>query len=234
MSISRMMAGVPLWARIWMLAGAVMLAAMNRPAASLPADRLGVRRFVIDVDAASVISQTFVMTANQFNAIELSARVAATRPSGALRFELWDLRDEVVVHATDVGAAEVAAVPAYRFEFPPISDSRNRTYRLDIFASPDRPGHGVGLRATKGERYRGGTLLLNDRERWADLAFTTFAAAARSPWRRLLDASAQPGLSTAEIVAGSLAGYWLALGVVLRGLLSKGIRPANVLQRNIP
>jgi hypothetical protein len=68
--------------------------------------------------------------------------------------------------------------------------------------------------------YGGGSLFINERERWADLTFATFARGGRSPWRRLMEASsARLGAQFAPVVVVALMGYWLALGIVLRAWL---------------
>ncbi len=211
---------VPGWIWAWLIVGVGFVIALTVPTVWLPSDELGLRRFQLEIDAAVTISQTFNMPADDFHAIELFPASMGERVSGDLRFDLYDVTGRVgLVHRADVPAADVLRTAAYRLEFPPIRGSADQRYRLDVLASPSRPAEGVALWATKGRRYSGGTMFFNDRERWADLAFTTFAPAGRSIWRRLMDASAaQPGLSLAHVVIGALAAYWMALGVVLRAL----------------
>ena len=93
-------------------------------------------------------------------------------------------------------------------------------YRLDLFSSEKSPSKGVAVWATKGERYRGGTMLINDRLRWADLAFKTFVPSGRSSWRRLMEMPAPESgrFLRAHVVIAGLAAYWAVFGVVLRAL----------------
>lgn len=159
------------------------------------------------------------MTADGFHAIEFATASAGGAVSGNLRLELEE-EGSGVVRSAEVSAADVISAPSYRFEFRPIPDSKDSVYRLDVLSSERSVSKGVAVWATKGERYAHGTMLINDRERWADLAFKTFAPAGRSSWRRLMDMpDAESGpFSQAQVVIAGLAAYWAALGVVLHGL----------------
>jgi hypothetical protein len=197
--------------------GVAIVAALAVPPARLPSDESGLRRFPIEIDASVTVSQTFIITTADFYAIELGAASTGEPVSGDLRFEIYDVTDGGrLLRRVDAPATDVVREQTYRFEFPPIpGESSDQIYRLDVRASPSRPAQHVALWATKGEGYGGGALLINGRERWADLTFATFAPAGRSIWRRLGDASVeQPGL--APLVIGALAVYWVALGIVLR------------------
>jgi hypothetical protein len=73
--------------------------------------------------------------------------------------------------------------------------------------------------ATKGERYRGGALQINGRDRWADLAFEALAPGARSDWERLVSMqSPPPGVSPRGVILAGLAAYMLMCGVVLHAV----------------
>ena len=187
------------WAPAWIAAGVVLVIALRMPGVSLPASSAGLRRFQVDINSATSVSQTFLMTADGLEAIEVST--AATHPiaTGNVRLELYDVTDGAsFIHGTDVRAADLVTAPVFRFEFPPIDDSAGQTYRVDLRPS-DLPPAGVAVWATKGERYRGGSMLINDRERWADLAFTAVAPAGRSSWDRLSDGSVAGSASLAML-----------------------------------
>ena len=205
---------LPVWVIAWLMVGAVLVVALNVPNAWLPSDDLGFRRFhTPEITPSQVLSQTFLMTADGFHAIEVVAR--PTGPvSGAVRFEL---REDDLVYRADVPAADLVDSPSYRLEFPPIPDSEGQEYRLDVSGSEANPPTGVALLATKGERYPGGTMLVDDRERWADLAFRTFSPESRSGWVRLMSRPAGSfGLSRGQFILGGLVVYWLLFGAVLR------------------
>ena len=209
---------IPAWVWAWALVGVVCVVALTTRTAALPSDGLGVRRFLVPIDETTTLSQTFVMTADRLHAIDVLAATTAEPVSGDLRFELYDIsRSVVLVHRADVPAEDVVRAATYRLEFPLFEQSARVVYRLDVLASPSRPATGVALWATKGRRYAGGAMFINERERWADLAFTTISPAGRSIWRRLMDAPpARHGVPLGPVVIGALIGYWIALGVVLR------------------
>jgi hypothetical protein len=196
----------------------VFAAALAWPGVRLPADGPGLRRFRVPVEEGMAVSQTFFMPAADMQSIELFPAAGVGPVSGKVRFELYDVTDRVGrVHEKEVPAVDVMRGPTYDLTFPAMSQSDNHTFRLDVTVAADDPPTGVGLWATKGWRYPGGTLFINDRERWADLAFSTFAPAGRSAWRRLMDASSsgqRPYL--ASVVLGSLAVYWVILGFVVQ------------------
>jgi hypothetical protein len=209
------------WAPAWIAAGVVFVIALRMPGVSLPASSAGLRRFQIDINSATSVSQTFVMTADGLEAIEVATAGTPPTATGNVRLELYDVSDGAsFIHGTDVRAADLVAAPVFRFEFQPIDDSAGQTYRFDLHPSELSPVAGVAVWATKGERYRGGSMLINDRERWADLAFAAVAPAGRSSWDRLRDGS--DGASPAALTIVAFAGYWAALGVVLR--LFAGVR----------
>ena len=210
------MRAVPRWFLAWIIVGCGIVTALNIPPVRVPADAAGLRRFQVEIDPATRVSQTFLMTADGLHGVEFSAAATRKDVSGILRVELYDVTDGHVVRRTDVEAADVVKAAAYRFEFPPIDDSKDQFYRLDLLAGDSSPVEGLAVQATKGDRYSAGTMLINERERWADLAFATFAPAGQSSWRRLMDASA--GAALAGITVGTLTAYWAALGVVLKYL----------------
>ena len=205
---------LPVWTNVWLIVGVAVVVALNVPNAWLPSDDLGLRRFQTpEITQNQVLSQTFTMTADDFYAIEVAAR--STGPvSGDVRFEL---REDELVYRVDVPAADLVDSSWYRLRFPVIGDSEDQRYRLDVSGPQANPPTGVALMATKGERYRGGTMLVDDRERWADLAFRTFAPEGRTGWVRLTSLPAgASGLSRGHLILVLLAVYWLLFGTALR------------------
>ena len=155
------------------------------------------------------------MTGNGLHAIEVYP-VAVTGPvPGDVRFELYEVRDSELHPAriAEVLAEDVVRRSPYRFEFAPISNSKDRTYRLDLVAAP---AEGVAFWATMGERYEGGSLHANGRDRWADLAFRAYAPAP-SIWNRFMTLWATNPVRAALAGTG-LTAVWLLLGLALRAL----------------
>jgi len=207
------------WIAAWLSAGVVFVAALTIPSVSLPADALGLRRFRVDLDSTITVSQTFLMTADGLEAVEIAATAAGPEATGTVRLDLYDVTDGVnFVHGVEVPAAELVNASVYRFTLPPIDDSNGQRYRIDVRTVSPAPA-GVSVWATKGDRYSEGMMLINDRERWADLGFATFAPAGRSSWNRLTSPEeGDPTRSRAHVAIGALAAYWAALGFVLRFL----------------
>lgn len=214
------MRSVPGWAFAWVVVGIVLVGALTVVGVGLPSDDLGLRRFQTpEIATTATPSQTFTMTADGFYAIELFPTSTGGAVSGDVRLELYDGPAALLVRRAAVRAVDFVTTPTYRFGFASIPDSQGKRYRLDVLASEVNPPKGVALLATKGVRYADGTMLLNGRERWADLAFRTFAPAEQSAWTRLMAMPAgESGLSRGHAILAVLVAYWIALGVVLRML----------------
>lgn len=198
----------------WGCLPAVFAVALASPGIRLPGDDLGLRRFRTPPLSGDLrLGQTFTMTGNGLHAIELSPAVVGGVVSGDVRFELYELRDNqtIPVRVAEVLAEEVVRGPSYRFEFAPIPDSRDRTYRLDVVSAP---ATGVAFWATRGEGYADGSMHANRRERWADLAFQVDAPAP-SIWAALMTLRNTSPLR-AYVAMAALAAVWLLVGFVLR------------------
>lgn len=179
---------------------------------ALPGSGLGVRRFrTPELGPELTLSQTFKMTGDGLHAIEFYPAPGASRGSGDVRLALSDVTGaDAVVREATIQAARLTRGGSYRFEFVPIVSSKNRTYRFDL--STTEASSAVGVWATRGDSYPGGTLLANGRSRWADLVFRT-SASTRSLWR-VVWWEAPLG----RIALGALAVGWLALGFIFRRL----------------
>lgn len=193
------------------VAFAIVLAS---PSVTLPGDAVGVRRFRTPPLGPDLrLGQTFTMTGNGLRAIELFPVAVGERISGDVRFELYELRDgrTIPLHVAEVLARDVLRAPSYRFEFAPIPDSRDHTYRLDLVAAP---AEGIAFWATRGDRYEGGAMHANGRARWADLAFRVYAPAP-TIWGRLMELRTTHPMR-AYVALAALAAVWLLVGLVLR------------------
>ena len=162
------------------------------------------------------------------HAIEVFPAPVGERVSGFARFVLYDVTEgrPVRVRGGVVTANSLMRAPSYLFEFPPIVDSADHSYRLDISTTQ---AEGVAFWATKGERYADGNLRINDHDRWADLAFQTHAPAP-SIWRLLMTLRDEHPMR-GYIVIGAFASIWLLLGLVVRDLA--GTRATPVLTDSV-
>jgi hypothetical protein len=192
---------------------AVMLASAS---ATLPGDAPGLRRFQTPAVGTSLtLSQTFQVPVGGLQAIELVPGDDASGAEGDLRFDLYETfprSSDVPVRSGTVPAAMVRP-PAYRFEFAPIPDSKERSYRLDIVAPS---GQGPAFWATKGDRYEGGAMYANGRERWADLSFRVDAPVP-TIWGRLMMLR-ETNPVRAYLVIGALFALWIVVGLMLRAI----------------
>jgi len=202
----------------WLIAGAFSLAVLATPIVRLPSDDVGLlRRFTSPEIVPGIrLSQTFEMTADGLRAVEVWPIVVG-QVSGDIMMELFDVteNDDRLMRIFRARAADVAAADPYRFEFTPIPDSENRVYQLDVTTSSTNRASGIAIWATKGERYAGGSMLVNGVPRWADVAFRADAPVP-SGLQLLTAVAVGSGLSRGHVVLAALAASWIALGVFLR------------------
>ena len=85
-----------IWLAAWVIVGLALVVTAVTPPVSLPADRLGIRRFVVPIAAETAVSQTFTMTADGLRAVALEPVELTAAPSGQIRFELTEEGSGVV------------------------------------------------------------------------------------------------------------------------------------------
>ena len=205
------------WAVVaWWGVPVVVAALLATSSVTLPGDNLGFRRFQTpQLGPGMVVGQTFYMTGHGLHAVEVFPVAVGERVSGSVPFELYDVTGDRVtrVYEAVVSADRLIQSPSYRLEFPPIGNSADRSYRFDIAPAQ---AEGIAFWATKGERYAGGSMHINNQSRWADLAFLADAPAP-SIWRLLMTLRETHPVR-GNIVIGSVAAIWLLLGLLLRGI----------------
>ncbi len=199
------------------------------PSVTLPGDNLGIRGFRTPPLGPDIrVGQTFVMPVDGLRAIDVFPAIVGNGPAGDVSFELYEVHDVgrerrvTRIRSLQVPAAFRLRGPSYRFAFAPILDSRDRTYRLDLVASG---ATGVAFWATRGERYPGGRMHANGRERWADLAFRVHAPVA-TVWERLMALHERSPARVYAVVA-ALAGLALLAPLVLRTLTGMTLLPMH-------
>ena len=201
---------------VWCGVPLVFAALLATPSVTLPSDDLGLRRFQTpQLNPGVLLGQTFSMPGDGLYAIEVFPVAVGERVSGSVLFVLYDVTEGHVVRVRGgvVAADSLLQSPSYRFEFPPISDSADHSYRLDI--APVQ-AEGVAFWATKGERYAGGSLRVNSQDRWADLGFRIYAPAP-SNWQLLMTLS-EDRPARGYIVMGASTVIWLLLGLLVRAI----------------
>jgi hypothetical protein len=182
-------------------------------------DRLGLKRFVSpEMNSDWRVGQRFTMNASGLNAIEV-APVAVGVVTG--RYQ-WRLREVPYgpERMGEVAASELVRTSSYIFTFAPVVDSRGRQFELTIAPAEREPGRGVALRATKGQRLKGGGLLINDALRWGSLAFRTQTSAVTNV--RALTSTSDRDRPPRWLALPGLFGGWVAIGFLLRGAWVRG------------
>jgi hypothetical protein len=157
----------------------------------LPAARRGEHpRLLGEIAGRTVVSQTFQMQAGGLSGVTVEAAPAGRSVSGDLVFSIVELGPvgpsaaalsrsragtlEEVARVV-VPAADVVRRSSYLVSFTPIDDSKGKEYQLDVSAPGVSRGHGIALRATRDQAYRGGVLAVEGKEQWGDLVFSTHA-----------------------------------------------------------
>jgi hypothetical protein len=221
---SRFLSRIGIVDRVWLGIGAFLLAVLFASPRSV-GEPLGLRRFLTPAASSEwTIAQRFRMNANGLNGVEVRfAAVAAV--SGRYQLTLSDRQAVGVERLKDVAAADLVRAPSYVFRFDPIDDSLNHEFELRIMASSHKPGSGVAAWATKGSSSEV-SLLINNRPRWASLAFQTHTPAV-SLVRALLhtDHSERPPQWLALV---GLVASWIALRFVLKAVSAADVSPGEV------
>jgi hypothetical protein len=212
----------------WAALGVVLAATLLRPAALLPGNGSWLRRFQTpEIDAGTTIAQEFVMHRSGLYAVDVYPTLDGAQPGpSALRLTLVDITEGSrggVVRTGMFPVDEAVRTSRLRFAFAPIGDSRNRKYRLEASAV-SAPTH-IRLRATRGDWYRDGTLIVNGRARFGDLLFQA-SAPTSSIWRTLVDGRNSAGPAAGRRVLLLLVVIWIVLGGLLRPLLSLAGAPS--------
>lgn len=199
---------------VWVGMPVVLAALLTTPSVALPGDSLGLRRFQTpQLISGVLLGQTFDMPGDGLYAIEVLPVAVGDRVSGSVLFVLNDVTGGPVtrVRGGVVTADSLIQLPSYRFEFPPIGDSADHSYRLDIVPAQ---AEGVAFWATKGERYADGSLQVNRQERWADLGFRAYAPAPSIG--QLLMTIREDHPVRGNIVIGACTAIWFLLGLLVR------------------
>ena len=202
---------------VWLMLGLLMIAGLVATPTAV-GDTLGLRRFQTpEISHKWLVAQRFRMNAADLSAIEI--RAAAVGPvKGRFRLRIRDLDATGVERSAAVAASDLVRADSYVFRFAPIASSMNHEFEFDVVPDPSQPGRGVALWATKGERLAEGGLRINDKARWAELAFQTQTSAV-SPLRRLL-AAREPERLPRWLALVALTGQWIALRFVFRAFVA--------------
>jgi hypothetical protein len=127
-------------------------------------------------------AQSFVSDHGNFNRIELEiATYRRVVPFGTLTLRLRDAATNREVASTVVPANTIKDCSYVALTFPPIANSRNRSYYLIADVAGLSPGYDLTVFLSKGDVYPEGTAFLNNSPLSQDTSFRTYWGTAGCP-----------------------------------------------------
>lgn len=181
---------------------------------------LDIRRYVLgEIFDTHRVEQRFLVKADGLSAVTIYPRPASPSPTGTVVLLLRDItqgRDhEVIIKRMPLES--MARSKSFTLRFPR-QPSVFREYALDITVEGASDGQGIGLLASRGEGYRGGTLFIDDgRPRWGDLIFETTVEDATSNFGSIASQLGQRGVPAPRLVLlFVLIAKYLALFAIIR------------------
>jgi hypothetical protein len=122
------------------------------------------------------IGQTFIAKRDGLARIDIMLGTHGRRNTGSLRFRLWELGTPRQQRADlTIEASEVKNNLYHALRFPPISDSRDKTYYFLLAAPQASPDNCLSAWMNDQNIYREGTYWFRDREAEGDLIFRVYS-----------------------------------------------------------
>lgn len=189
-----------------------------------------IRRYVLgEITDRDRVEQRFLVKGNSFSSVTIHPRPASPAPTGAVIFELRDVtdqRDWGIIARVSTPLAELARMESFTIPLRP-QPSIWREYALAVKAEGGSDGQGIGLLATRGEGYAGGTLYVNGRRRFGDLVFETTVDEAMSNFGSIASQLGQGGIPAPRaVLLLVLIAKYLALFVIIRAFARAVDEPA--------
>jgi len=205
---------------VWAGLSIVFAYSLTLPVATLPGNRPWLRRFdTPEIAEGRVFSQTFTMDRDGLTAIEFNFDPVGP-PSRDFTVTLLDVtipRSSRIVSTQTIRVHALGDRRSFRFEFPPIPDSRFHSYEFDVSGGDGRSGY--ALVAARGDGYTGGTLGVDGRARWSDLIFQTdVSPPVASTWTTLWTRRGGSGRASGKLILALLGLNWIAVGFLLRAV----------------
>jgi len=137
---------------------------VDQPLFSYPTGSLGI----------AAIAQTFVSPQDNLSAIRVLFSSPRKMTEGDVSFFLSESgREQEILHHLTLPLKEINDCTRYFFIFPPVANSKNKTYTFWFTASPS-PENRLALWYEPTDVYREGRLLVNSEPAGGDLCFTTY------------------------------------------------------------
>lgn len=181
---------------------------------------LGIRRYVLgEIYEGYRVEERFWAKADGLSSVTIYPRPAAPAPTGNVMISLYDVTDDrapLAVRQVSVPTAELAGADSFTLRFPP-QRSVYREYVLEVSVVDGSDGQGIGLLATRGDGYRDGSLFVNGRRRFGDLAFETTVDDATSNFGSIASQLAAGGIPAPRVMLFFvLIAKYAALFVIIR------------------
>jgi hypothetical protein len=180
---------------------------------------LDIRRYVLgEIYDNHRAEQRFLVKADGLSSVTIYPRPASPSPTGTVVLHLHDV---TAGHDHDVAIRRVPLASMLRAEsftlrFPR-QPSVHREYALTVTVEGGSDGQGIGLLATRGEGYAGGTLFVNGRRRFGDLVFETTVDDAMSNFGSIASQLAAGGVPFPRVVLLLvLVAKYVALFAIIR------------------
>ena len=175
------------------------------------------------------VSQVFRVGFSGLDSVTVRFARGPADPFGPLVLELVEIRKggaTRVVRQESVPATRALSGSQYTFAFRPVETWEPTTFRLDVKMPSAPAGRGIRLFAVEGHHLPDSTLMVNDAEGFADLAFRT-STAWPTLWSRLVHHLRRPDWKTpdrgllAALAVAAFASFVFVCGTVACGRLAR-------------
>ena len=148
-----------------------------------------------ELNADMTISQTFVASKDNLCAIRVMFSACKPDASAQVYFTLFDAKSDGVPLVSITLPVRNITDTLYFFIFPPIQDSRNKTFRFCLSSSA-RHSTGLCLWYTRNDGFENGAMLLNNQPFGGSLFFTAYAFTGSEPlsvWEGIRETAIRQG-----------------------------------------
>jgi uncharacterized membrane protein len=136
-----------------------------------------VNESVGEIYGGNIAGQTFYSPLPNMNSIDVNLATYARINTKAIIFHLRDSPDSKTdIESITVNARQIRDNIFYKFKFPPVKDSMNRSYYFFIESPDSVPGDAITIWSSKEDTYPAGTAYLNSIPVARDLSFNVYYA----------------------------------------------------------
>lgn len=121
-----------------------------------------------------VIGQQFKSSSDNLSAIEIFVDTKDRKNRSNITIDIIDQEGNKVVRSITQNAKNFKNNSYVKFDFEPISDSKNKSYLLEVKSSNEDINKAIALMATDKDSYKDGNLFVNNIEQQKDIRFKTY------------------------------------------------------------